>query len=652
VTAAVLPEINNYDLTVYQIQLSDPVQGYNPANPNTAANQGLSNQAALNLANRTNWLYNTINSILDGGVVPTGLAPLLSPEFEGTPTAPTAPLGDNSLKLSTTAFVQGTLAGVLALSVAGGTNVALSAVQAGNGILNFTGGLTANIAVILPSTSGKWIVANNTTGAFSLTVKTAAGTGVAVTQGKFVEIFGDGTNVYLATNDFSNIQLTGVSTSTTPPVGDQTTKIATTAFAYQLKNGVIPVPVGGGANVALTPAQYGNGILLLQGALTAAIEVIIPAQGGQYVVANETTGAFGLTMGCGGAGTTATIPQGQSVIVYCDGTNTVLAGAASSSSFAIHTFTATAAQTTFACSYTPGNILVIQNGSTLGATDFTATDGANVVLATGAKVGDGVQVIAFASFTVANAVTTSGATMIGPMNLVGGDTGVTAAQFDATTKLSTNAFVQRALGNFSNQPQYNTSQVLSPAQAGNLIVAYGTATMGFTLPLTSTVPLGAAYYFWSNNTNASGVTIACSGSDVFQVNSGTSTAIAIRSGDSFFIAKGGNGQWIAFGGTLQLGSSSPFAASVTANGYQKLPSGLILQWGVSSSMVAGGFVSVTFPLAFPTTVLTGGAFTPMSSGTTSTPTAVGVNYTGKTGFTLIAQGPGAVGATPWFALGY
>jgi len=584
--AAVLPEITNYDPTVYQIQLTDPVQGYNPANPNTAANQGLSNQAALNLANRTNWLYTTINNILDGGVVPTGLAALLSPEFEGTPTAPTPPLGDLSLKLSTTAFVQGTLAGVLALSVAGGINVSLSAVQAGNGILNFTGALTANIAVILPSTSGKWIVENNTTGAFSLTVKTAAGTGVAVTQGKNVEIYGDGTNVYLATNDFANIQLTGVSTSTTPAVGDQTTKIATTAFAYQLKNGVIPVPVGGGANVTLTPAQYGNGILLLQGALTAAIEVVIPAQGGQYVVANETTGAFGLTMGCGGAGTTATIPQGQSVIVYCDGTNTVLAGAASSSSFAIHTFTATAAQTTFACSYTPGNILVIQNGSTLGSIDFTATDGANVVLATGAKVGDGVQVIAFASFTVSNAVTWTGGTMLGALQLFGGDTGVAPAPGDSSNKLVTSAWVG------SNTPGRLLNTIIYTNPAGTLLVSVNGSA--YTAAGSSTYnPLSAL---------ATAVEI-----EVLGGGGGGGGAPATGASQSSFGAGGAGGGWLrkrlntGFSAqTVTVGQGGTAAAGVAGG------TGGTSSFGVSWS-ATGGAGGTSFAAATPTSSPAGGS---------------------------------------------
>lgn len=43
-----------------------------------------------------------------------------------------------------------------------------------------------------------------------------------------------------------------------------------------------------------------------------------------------------------------------------------------------------------------------------------------------------------------------------------------------------------------------------------------------------------------------------------------------------------------------------FGASLSSNGYQKLPSGLIIQWGNSSSLGTGSpNCSVTFPVAFP-----------------------------------------------------
>lgn len=78
--------------------------------------------------------------------------------------------------------------GELEKSVAGGSDVVLTDVEAQHDCLIFSGALTASISVIVPSEDKGWDVQNNTSGAFTLTVKKAAGTGVAVTQGKKVRL--------------------------------------------------------------------------------------------------------------------------------------------------------------------------------------------------------------------------------------------------------------------------------------------------------------------------------------------------------------------------------------------------------------------------------------------------------------------------------
>ena len=64
------------------------------------------------------------------------------------------------------------------------------------------------------------------------------------------------------------------------------------------------------------------------------------------------------------------------------------------------TFTATASQTTFATSgYTPSFLDVYLNGVHLvNGTDYTASNGSDVVLTTGAAAGDNVEIIAYATF--------------------------------------------------------------------------------------------------------------------------------------------------------------------------------------------------------------------------------------------------------------
>src|SRR5262245_24238381 len=88
--------------------------------------------------------------------------------------------------------------GRTALSVAGSADVTLSTAQARPLIQEYSGVLTGNINVIVPALPALYVVYNGTTGSFSLTVKTAAGTGVAVTQTTRSILYCDGTNVVSA----------------------------------------------------------------------------------------------------------------------------------------------------------------------------------------------------------------------------------------------------------------------------------------------------------------------------------------------------------------------------------------------------------------------------------------------------------------------
>lgn len=128
------------------------------------------------------------------------------------------------------------------------------------------------------------------------------------------------------------------------------------------------------------------------------------------------------------------------------------------------TFTATAGQTAFTVSYTAGLVEVFLNGAKLSAADFTATNGTSVVLASGANVGDTVDVIAYGTVSVANTYTqaqadalfvdVAGDTMTGDLtvpNLVVSGTvdGVDIAARDAvltSTTTTANAALPKAGG--------------------------------------------------------------------------------------------------------------------------------------------------------------------------------------------------------------
>lgn len=84
------------------------------------------------------------------------------------------------------------------IAVAGTGNYTLSGAELNRVAYNFTGVLTGNRVIIVPATVQQYWVDNATTGAFTLTVKPALGTGVAVTQGARSILYCDGTNVVSA----------------------------------------------------------------------------------------------------------------------------------------------------------------------------------------------------------------------------------------------------------------------------------------------------------------------------------------------------------------------------------------------------------------------------------------------------------------------
>ncbi len=91
------------------------------------------------------------------------------------------------------------IASHLAKSVAGSSNVTLtdsgSTPESRNAILELTGVLTGSINVIVPNRDKIYVIHNNTTGAFTITVKTSLGTGVIVEQGAKALLYCDGSNV-------------------------------------------------------------------------------------------------------------------------------------------------------------------------------------------------------------------------------------------------------------------------------------------------------------------------------------------------------------------------------------------------------------------------------------------------------------------------
>ena len=87
------------------------------------------------------------------------------------------------------------------VNVAGNTDKSLTTDQSFSAVVEFNGVLTNNINVIVASLTKQWVFFNNTTGAFTLTVKPSTGTGITIGQGKRAVLYFDGTNIVRASPD-------------------------------------------------------------------------------------------------------------------------------------------------------------------------------------------------------------------------------------------------------------------------------------------------------------------------------------------------------------------------------------------------------------------------------------------------------------------
>lgn len=199
--------------------------------------------------------------------------------------------------------------------------------------------------------------------------------------------------------------------------------------------------------------------------------------------------------------------------------------------------------------------------------------------------------------TASAALTNLGAAPLSSPVFTGNPTGPTPLQFDNDTSLATTAWVKGEGIQAANVTTVSsTPYTITDLQAGHIIyVTTGGSVV--TLPNATAWPVGKALIIQS----AVSATINRSGTQTIYCNSGGQTSISLSDGDSvtLYAVPGFNG-WIAVGNSGQLGASSAFNHSIAANGYQKLPTKLIVQWG-SVIVPVGAYPGYTgyFPISFP-----------------------------------------------------
>ena len=250
----------------------------------------------------------------------------------------------------------------------------------------FSGVLTANMEIVVPNTIQQYWVRNNTTGSYTLTVKTAAGTGVSVVQNGAAIMYCDGTNVVEA--DTNNLS--------TPISISQGGTGATTA---------------GTALINLGGTSLGIGLFTATNAATARASISAAASGAN----SDITSLSGLT-------TPLSVPQGGTGVATVPTNGQVLIG--NGTNYSLSTLTA-------------GTGVSITNGSgsiTIASTGVTVYPGAGIPVSTGSAWGT----------SYGTTGTGTDVVLVDSPGLTGIPTAPTATPGTSSTQIATTAFVAAA----------------------------------------------------------------------------------------------------------------------------------------------------------------------------------------------------------------
>lgn len=191
------------------------------------------------------------------------------------------------------------------------------------------------------------------------------------------------------------------------------------------------------------------------------------------------------------------------------------------------------------------------------------------------------------------------------------------------------------------------SGTLGAVVGGGAVFINSASATAQTLPAASAVTAGKQVELMNINTGVA--TISRAGSDTITGNHTTVTSFALGDGDTLVLQSDGVSNWFAVGGSVQLGKAAAFGSLQAVNGYQKLPSGLIMQWGLTTAIPATSTGVTTLPITFPTAIFSVVATFSDAASPTDTVTT---NVNGITTANFSLYNPRATAAQfQWFAIG-
>jgi hypothetical protein len=345
-------------------------------------------------------------------------APLASPAFTGSPTAPTQVAGNNTTRLATTAFVRGELGSYLTTASAAGIYAPLISPA-------FSGSPTG------PTQAP----GNNTT--------RLATTAFVQTELASYATGGD----LAAYAPLASPAFTGTPTAPTPVTSDNSTKLSTTAYvkANLVSYAPLASPVFTGAPTGPTPTAGDSSLKLATTGFVAAsfAPLVSPALSGTPTAPTPVT-----TDNSTKLSTTAYVKA--NLVNYA-----ALTGAAFTGAVFADSFTANAGSLIVDRTGTGANSTIQIRADVANLRDFSYYTGtslrwtlrAGATAESGGNVGSGFQMIAYddSGVSLGNVFTITRATRIVDFSI--SPTAPTPAPGDSSTKLATTGFISTAISN-------------------------------------------------------------------------------------------------------------------------------------------------------------------------------------------------------------